>query len=186
MLQPASKLSLLERPHEACDHHCLWPFRPTSRSSDPLARLGSPRALTATLGGRDPGPCSELASSPIRTVSSGRRPRRSFTVATISFTVATSATRASSKNLPLSLRSRQYAETTTSAPGLSVFTNVRVVVSGHSHKPLVTQRQGVLFVNPGSAGPRRFKLPVSVAELIIASNGSVSARTVELRVHNAT
>jgi len=64
--------------------------------------------------------------------------------------------------------------------------DVRVVVSGHSHKPLVTQRQGVLFVNPGSAGPRRFKLPISVAELIIASNGSVSARTVELKVHNAT
>jgi hypothetical protein len=63
---------------------------------------------------------------------------------------------------------------------------VRVVVSGHSHKPLVTERQGVLFVNPGSAGPRRFKLPISVGELIIASNGSVSARTVELEVHRAT
>jgi len=63
---------------------------------------------------------------------------------------------------------------------------IRVVVSGHSHKPLVTQRQGVLFVNPGSAGPRRFKLPISVAELIIANDGSISARTVELEVHNAT
>lgn len=63
---------------------------------------------------------------------------------------------------------------------------VRVVVSGHSHKPLVTERHGVLFVNPGSAGPRRFKLPIAVAELLIASNGSVSARTVELEVHKAT
>jgi putative phosphoesterase len=43
----------------------------------------------------------------------------------------------------------------------------RVVVTGHSHKPSAATRDGVLFVNPGSAGPRRFKLPVSAAELII-------------------
>ncbi len=42
---------------------------------------------------------------------------------------------------------------------------VNVVVSGHSHKPHFESRDGVLFVNPGSAGPRRFKLPVSVARL---------------------
>ena len=59
---------------------------------------------------------------------------------------------------------------------------VRAVVSGHSHKPVVKDRDGVLFVNPGSAGPRRFKLPISVGELIIASDGSVSARTVELEL----
>jgi putative phosphoesterase len=40
-----------------------------------------------------------------------------------------------------------------------------VVVTGHSHKPLEQWRDGVLFVNPGSAGPRRFKLPISVALL---------------------
>lgn len=40
-----------------------------------------------------------------------------------------------------------------------------VVVSGHSHKPGQTERGGVLYVNPGSAGPRRFDLPVSVARL---------------------
>ncbi|MDP3584155.1 MAG: metallophosphoesterase family protein [Thiobacillus sp.] len=40
-----------------------------------------------------------------------------------------------------------------------------VVVSGHSHQPRVETRAGVLFVNPGSAGPRRFRLPVSVARL---------------------
>ncbi len=40
---------------------------------------------------------------------------------------------------------------------------VKVVVSGHSHRPSVVRRDGVLFVNPGSAGPRRFKLPVSLA-----------------------
>jgi predicted phosphodiesterase len=41
----------------------------------------------------------------------------------------------------------------------------RVVVSGHSHKPSRTERGGVLYVNPGSAGPRRFRLPVTVARL---------------------
>ena len=41
----------------------------------------------------------------------------------------------------------------------------RVVVSGHSHKPLAEERRGVLYLNPGSAGPRRFKLPVTVARL---------------------
>ena len=56
---------------------------------------------------------------------------------------------------------------------------VRVVVSGHSHKPVIEHRDGVVFVNPGSAGPRRFKLPISVAELVIAE-GAVSARLVEL------
>lgn len=43
----------------------------------------------------------------------------------------------------------------------------RVVVTGHSHKPLVQERDGVLFVNPGSAGPRRFKLPIAAGELRI-------------------
>lgn len=57
----------------------------------------------------------------------------------------------------------------------------QVVVSGHSHKPLVEEREGVLFINPGSAGPRRFKLPVSVARLQI-SGESASAQVVELTV----
>ncbi len=56
---------------------------------------------------------------------------------------------------------------------------VRVIVSGHSHQPSVQERDGVLFVNPGSAGPRRFKLPISVGELTVEGSG-VSARTVEL------
>ena len=55
----------------------------------------------------------------------------------------------------------------------------RVVVSGHSHKPTVEERSGVLYVNPGSAGPRRFKLPIAVGELIVTGR-SVSARIVEL------
>ena len=39
------------------------------------------------------------------------------------------------------------------------------VISGHSHSPSITQKKGALFLNPGSAGPRRFRLPVSVALL---------------------
>jgi len=39
------------------------------------------------------------------------------------------------------------------------------VIAGHSHRPGIEERDGVLFVNPGSAGPRRFRLPVAVARL---------------------
>jgi uncharacterized protein len=56
---------------------------------------------------------------------------------------------------------------------------VRVVVSGHSHKPAVSERDGVLYVNPGSAGPRRFRLPIALGELAIDGR-SVTARIVEL------
>lgn len=58
--------------------------------------------------------------------------------------------------------------------------DVRVVVSGHSHRPLVSERDGVLYVNPGSAGPQRFKLPIAVAELRVVG-ASVKARIVELQ-----
>ena len=58
-------------------------------------------------------------------------------------------------------------------------TGVDVVVSGHSHKPKIERRSGVLYVNPGSAGPVRFKLPVSVA-LLQVIGGEVTARIVEL------
>jgi hypothetical protein len=47
----------------------------------------------------------------------------------------------------------------------------RVVVSGHSHRPSAEEREGVLYLNPGSAGPRRFRLPVSIARLWIDSDG---------------
>jgi uncharacterized protein len=43
-----------------------------------------------------------------------------------------------------------------------------IVVSGHSHKPARTEHRGVLFLNPGSAGPRRFDLPVTVARLNVS------------------
>jgi putative phosphoesterase len=44
---------------------------------------------------------------------------------------------------------------------------VRVVVSGHSHRPGSVERDGVLYINPGSAGRRRFSLPIAAAELIV-------------------
>ena len=60
---------------------------------------------------------------------------------------------------------------------------VQVVVSGHSHKPSVERRNGVLYVNPGSAGPRRFRLPISVGELTVTGS-AVSARIVGLESAN--
>jgi putative phosphoesterase len=58
---------------------------------------------------------------------------------------------------------------------------VRVIISGHSHRPLIEERQGILFVNPGSAGPRRFTLPVSVAKLEIRAEKPI-ATLIELNV----
>jgi putative phosphoesterase len=49
----------------------------------------------------------------------------------------------------------------------------QVVVSGHSHKPGHTERHGVLYVNPGSAGPRRFRLPITVARLNLVESSWV-------------
>jgi putative phosphoesterase len=60
-----------------------------------------------------------------------------------------------------------------------VAAGVRVVVSGHSHRPRAEKRDGVLYLNPGSAGPRRFRLPISAAELKI-DGGVVTPRIVEL------
>lgn len=56
---------------------------------------------------------------------------------------------------------------------------VRVVVSGHSHRPACTERDGVLYVNPGSAGRRRFSLPIAAADLVIDGD-AVRARIVTL------
>jgi hypothetical protein len=52
----------------------------------------------------------------------------------------------------------------------------KVVVSGHSHQSSIQERNGVLFVNPGSAGPRRFTLPVSIALM------EVQGTTVDVRL----
>ncbi len=58
---------------------------------------------------------------------------------------------------------------------------VDAVACGHSHRPSVERRDGLLVVNPGSAGPRRFRLPVTVAILEIV-DGGLEARIVELEV----
>ena len=60
--------------------------------------------------------------------------------------------------------------------------SIRVVISGHSHRASVREEGGVLYLNPGSAGPRRFKLPVTVALLEICADGEAKARLVELSV----
>jgi putative phosphoesterase len=57
----------------------------------------------------------------------------------------------------------------------------RVVVYGHSHQPKIEEKNGVLYLNPGSAGPRRFHLPVSVGRLTIDA-GKVRAELVELEI----
>jgi putative phosphoesterase len=57
---------------------------------------------------------------------------------------------------------------------------VDVIISGHSHKPRVDRRAGLLLLNPGSAGPRRFSLPITVARLRLARSGA-RAEIIELR-----
>jgi putative phosphoesterase len=53
------------------------------------------------------------------------------------------------------------------------------VISGHSHRPSIERRRGVLYLNPGSAGPRRFNLPVTLARLHL-EEGNLEAELVEL------
>jgi uncharacterized protein len=62
-----------------------------------------------------------------------------------------------------------------------VVDGIQVVISGHSHKPSVTTRDGVLYVNPGSAGPRRFKLPIAVGKLRVEGT-NVKAEIIELEI----
>jgi hypothetical protein len=57
------------------------------------------------------------------------------------------------------------------------------VIAGHSHKPSITEKDGVLFLNPGSAGPRRFTLPVAVAKLFVDDRG-VRAEISTLTIKN--
>jgi putative phosphoesterase len=58
---------------------------------------------------------------------------------------------------------------------------VHAVIAGHSHRPRIELRDGVLFLNPGSAGPRRFTLPVSVARVRVEQR-RLQAEIVELDV----
>jgi putative phosphoesterase len=55
-----------------------------------------------------------------------------------------------------------------------------VIISGHSHRPSIERRDSTLFLNPGSAGPRRFKLPISVARLVI-ERSVVDAELIQLQ-----
>ena len=55
------------------------------------------------------------------------------------------------------------------------------VICGHSHQPRLEQRAGVWFINPGSAGPRRFKFPVTVARLYVGA-GTLTPELVALQV----
>lgn len=56
----------------------------------------------------------------------------------------------------------------------------RAVVYGHSHEPKIEEKNGVLYFNPGSAGPRRFRLPVTVGRLLITAE-KINAELVELK-----
>jgi uncharacterized protein len=57
----------------------------------------------------------------------------------------------------------------------------KAVIFGHSHRPLVEERRGVLYLNPGSAGPRRFHLPVTLAKLTI-DGARINADIIQLEV----
>jgi len=59
--------------------------------------------------------------------------------------------------------------------------SMAAVITGHSHKPAAQVRDGVLYLNPGSAGPRRFKLPIAVARLRVSTRG-IEHEIIELSV----
>lgn len=56
---------------------------------------------------------------------------------------------------------------------------INVVIAGHSHQPKIERRDGVLYINPGSAGPRRFRLPISLA-LLRLEGGNAQAELIRL------
>ncbi|MGH8550937.1 MAG: metallophosphoesterase family protein [Methylococcales bacterium] len=61
-----------------------------------------------------------------------------------------------------------------------VAAGIDVVIAGHSHKPRNEYKDGVLYFNPGSAGPRRFKLPIGVGKIHLHADGSVAAEWIDL------
>lgn len=63
-----------------------------------------------------------------------------------------------------------------------VAAGVQIVVYGHTHQPDISTRNSVLFINPGSAGPRRFSLPVSVGKLLLEEGKPPLARLITLDV----
>lgn len=60
--------------------------------------------------------------------------------------------------------------------------DIDLVITGHTHRPLVETIDGVIWLNPGSCGPRRFDLPVTVARVRVAEDGRPTAEIVELEV----
>ena len=66
--------------------------------------------------------------------------------------------------------------------GLAPAAGIRVMISGHSHQPRIEENSGVLYLNPGAAGPRRFRLPVVLAHLEIGPGSQVQARLVDLLI----
>ncbi len=58
---------------------------------------------------------------------------------------------------------------------------IAAVIYGHSHQPKIEEKNGVLYINPGSAGPGRFNLPVSVGKLEI-KKGKLTAEIIDLRL----
>lgn len=77
----------------------------------------------------------------------------------------------------ISLQMLHIAQELVLQPG----TATHIVVSGHSHKPAIVELNDRLYINPGSAGPRRFKLPVAIAQLHIDGT-SAQAEIIELSV----
>ncbi len=57
----------------------------------------------------------------------------------------------------------------------------QAIIYGHSHQPAMRHELGILYLNPGSAGPRRFRLPVSIARLSISPDG-IAAELIELKI----
>lgn len=57
--------------------------------------------------------------------------------------------------------------------------NIQIVISGHTHRPSLSTRGGVTYLNPGSAGPKRYRLPVTVATILIKGK-SISAKHLEI------
>jgi hypothetical protein len=62
-----------------------------------------------------------------------------------------------------------------------VANGIAAIIAGHSHKPAVSERDGVLYLNPGSAGPRRFTLPVAIAKLFVDA-GAIRAEICNLQI----
>lgn len=65
-----------------------------------------------------------------------------------------------------------------------VAAGISAVISGHTHQPKIELRKGVLYLNPGSAGPRRFRLPISIGFLEVTDAG-IAPRLVELSVKSS-